>query len=293
MEKRKEEEKEGKWKTVIIYLLFFAGLLCLNYPSLAMLYSQLHQGQVISDYSQKMEEVSDQESEDAWKAARRYNRRLSKQTISNLADAFSETEDKQDTEYQNLLNISGDGIMGMLEIPKINVYLPIFHGTEEKELQRGIGHILGTSLPVGGAGTHVALAGHNGLASAELLTNLDQLEEGDLFYLHILSQDLAYEVDQISIVLPEEISQLEIDREQDYVTLVTCTPYGINSHRLLVRGKRTTYPAEEQIAEQVKVKKYLYQWILEQKVLLISIAGIIIWCLVWIIRKIKKKSGRR
>lgn len=278
-----------KWKAIIIRILFFAGLLCLNYPSLAMLYSQMHQGKVISDYSQKVENVSDEESDNAWKAARKYNQKLARQTVSSVVDAFTQAAEKEDTEYKNLLNLSGDGIMGMLEIPKINVYLPIFHGTEETELRRGVGHILGTSLPVGGTGTHVALAGHNGLASAELLTELDQLEEGDEFYLHVLNQHLAYEVDQILIVLPEEISNLNIDRKQDYVTLVTCTPYGINSHRLLVRGKRTTYQVAENETEQAKVQKYLYQWILEQKVLLISVAGILIWCIVCIIRSIKKR----
>ena len=276
-----------KWLTIVIRILFFGGLLCLNYPSLAMLNSQVHQGEVISDYNEKLENVSDEESEEVLEAARRYNRNLSRQTISNLTGTFTEEEDK-DTEYSNLLNLAGDGIMGMLDIPKINVYLPIFHGTQETELERGIGHIFGTSLPVGGSGTHVGLAGHNGLVSAEIFTELDQLEKGDLFYLHILNQDLAYEVDQISIVLPDEISKLKIEKGQDYVTLVTCTPYGINSHRLLVRGKRIDYPEEEHVQEEVKVKKYLYQWILEQKVLLISVAIVIIWCIVSIIQKVKK-----
>ena len=173
-----------------------------------------------------------------------YNRR---HTVNLIAESAMEETlgESGDEEYDKLLNFLGDGMMGVLEIPKIGERLCIYHGTDETTLLRGVGHIAGSSLPAGGESTHCVLSGHRGLAAARLLTNLDQMEEGDRFYLHVLGEDLAYEVDQILVVLPTEIASLQIAEGEDLCTLVTCTPYAVNTHRLLVRGHRIPYEGEK------------------------------------------------
>ncbi|MCD8396172.1 MAG: class C sortase [Lachnospiraceae bacterium] len=182
------------------------------------------------------------------------------------ADAEYETEEvlsasKADTLYQSLLNPAGDGIMGYLSIPKIDVYLPIYHGTDAEELQKGVGHLYGTSLPAGGEGTHTVLAGHRGLPSAALLTDLDYLEEGDLLYLYILDDVLAYEVTGVEVVEPDETDSLAIQAGEDLITIVTCTPYGINTHRLLVHGSRVEYvPEEEQETVTQVLDLHSFAW---------------------------------
>lgn len=167
--------------------------------------------------------------------------------------------DSDRAEYESLLDVSGTGVMGYVEIPSINVSLPIYHGTDNTILQIGVGHIEGTSLPVGGASTHCAVSGHRGLTSSKLFTDIDQMAEGDTFKLYVLGETLTYEVDQIRIVLPDELNDLKIEEGQDYCTLITCTPYGVNSHRLLIRGHRIANDAQGLIVEDVKQVQPLHE----------------------------------
>lgn len=221
--------KKGSLSTLILILAFLAGLSLLLYPTVSDYWNSLHQSQVIVDYARQVEQMEREKYERLWTEAQDYNRRL--------ADGSASPEDLLE-EYPTLLDPSGNGVMGYLEIPSINCTLPIGHGTDDGVLRNSVGHLDWTSLPVGGQGSHCVLSGHRGLPSAELLTNIDHLEPGDLFYIHTLDRVLQYRVDSIWVVEPTDSSRLQIDPNADYVTLLTCTPYGINSHRLLVRGVR-------------------------------------------------------
>lgn len=240
-EGRTEKVKKKAAKIIACALIFLCGLGVLLYPVFSDLWNQFRQNQLISGYR---EAVSNLEPEDytKWReAAEAYNESLD----PSFRDAFTGDEIDADDPYWDLLNVNGDEIMGYIEIPKISVSLPIYHGTGEDVLQDGIGHLYGTSLPVGGKGTHCVLSGHRGLPSALLFTELDRLEKGDRFYLYVLGETLAYEVDQILVVDPDEVSSLTPDKDGDYVTLLTCTPYGVNTQRLLVRGHRVEEAEEE------------------------------------------------
>lgn len=219
---------------IFFALLFLTGLGVLLYPTISDAWNAYRQNMLITDYEEAVAVlVQDQETyDDIWARARAYNLNLWKKP-----DRFF-MSDEEKTEYESLLNIAGNGIMAYVEIPSIKCALPIYHGTDETVLQTAVGHLEGTSLPVGGEGTHCVLSGHRGLPSAKLFTNLDQLTEGDIFLIRVLNETLTYEVDQICTVLPEEMEELELAEGKDYCTLVTCTPYGVNSHRLLVRGIR-------------------------------------------------------
>lgn len=218
--------------TIILIVILLAGLSLLLYPTVSDYWNKFHQSQAIADYAEAVAELDDETYERLWNEARAYN-----ENLWTKGNRYSFTEEEYQ-EYESLLNVSGNGIMGYIEIASINCYLPIYHGVEETVLQIAVGHIEGTSLPVGGPGSHCVLSGHRGLPSARLFTDLDQLREGDVFVIRVLDETLTYEVDQVHIVLPEEVQDLELVEERDYCTLVTCTPYGINSHRLLVRGHR-------------------------------------------------------
>lgn len=218
--------------TIILSLAFIIGLSLLLYPTLSDYVNSLHQSRAIAGYAEAVAEFSDEEYDQILQEAVEYNTALAKERNTwNLSDA-------EMAKYQSILNIKGTGMMSYIEIPKINCYLPIYHGTEDGTLQKSIGHIPGTSLPVGGASSHCVLSGHRGLPSAKLFSELDRMTEGDLFLIRTLDEVLTYEVDQILIVLPTETDALQIEQGKDYCTLVTCTPYGVNSHRLLVRGHR-------------------------------------------------------
>ena len=236
--------KKKKMSGFIFVLIFFAGLSLLLYPSVANLINKMHGSKAISDYSDSVSELNAEEYEKMIGAAREYNRSL----IHKANPYF--VNDSQKALYEELLNIGGNGVMGYIEIPAISVMLPVYHGTDENTLQKAVGHLDWTSLPVGGESSHCVLSGHRGLPSAMLFTNLDKLVEGDVFMLRVLNEVLTYEVDQILIVLPQNSSDLQIALGEDYCTLVTCTPYGINSHRLLVRGHRIE---NEESAESVRV----------------------------------------
>ena len=218
--------------TVLLVLALLVGAALLLYPTASDYWNSFHQSQAIATYAEEVAGLTTVDYEKVWLSAVAYNERM-----SAAGNPFILSEEQWE-EYLKELNVSGSGIMGYIEIPKIECSLPIYHGTDESVLQIAIGHIEGTSLPVGGAGTHCALSGHRGLPSAKLFTHLDQLSEGDVFMLRVLNETLTYEVDQIHIVLPQEVDDLAVVPGRDFCTLVTCTPYGINSHRLLVRGKR-------------------------------------------------------
>lgn len=233
-------------------LLFLVGFGVLSYPTISDQWNTYRQSRLISTYEAAVAEMEPEDYSREWEAAWRFNDTLEKNNL--YGDAFGASEgDLKDTEYWKILNAAKDGIMGYLSIPKINIRLGIYHGTGEDVLQTGVGHLDGTKLPIGGESTHSVLAAHRGLPSARLFTDVDQLERGDRFYIHILDEILAYEVDQILPMVDKDdmdtLSEaLQITEGEDYVTLFTCTPYGVNSHRLLVRGTRVPYEGEEEIA---------------------------------------------
>ena len=216
---------------IILILIFLVGLSVMLYPTVSDYVNQKNQSRAVASYSEEVENLSDVDYQAYFDAADDYNRRL-----AETPDAFYRPEEVSG--YTDTLDVSGTGIMGYITIPKIGVELPVYHGTSDGVLQVAAGHLEGSSLPVGGAGTHAVISAHRGLPSAKLFTNLDELEVGDTFTITVLDRVLTYEVDQISIVLPTETDLLQPVEDKDYVTLMTCTPYGINTHRLLVRGKR-------------------------------------------------------
>lgn len=229
--------------TILLFVVMFVGLALMLYPPFADYYNSSRAFRTIATYTERIE--SDAADYTAyWEAAEAYNEMLSTQTINMRMYMAHQLRD----EYNSLLNIDGSGMMGIMEIPEIAVTLPIYHSTSDVVLQVAIGHLEGTSLPTGTPGTHSAFSAHRGLPSAKLFTNLDQLTYGDVFTLRVLDRILTYEIDQILIVLPHEIESLEIEPGKDYCTLVTCTPYGINSHRLLIRGHRVENSTAAQAA---------------------------------------------
>ena len=226
------KKKNNNWTTVFLVLLLLAGVSLLLYPSLSDYWNSMHQTRAIASYAETVSQLDTAQYDEMWKAAQDYNRSLAQRET-----AFALT-DEQKAAYESLLDVSGLGVMGYIEIPGIDCSLPIYHGTEESVLQVAVGHLEWSNLPVGGEGTHCVLSRHRGLPSAKLFTNLDKLAVGDTFLLRVLDEVLTYEVDQILIVEPEQVDALGIVPGEDYCTLVTCTPYGINTHRLLVRGHR-------------------------------------------------------
>lgn len=221
-----------KKSTLFLIAVFLTGISLLLYPAVSEYWNSFHQSRAIAAYTRQVSSMNGQSTRQLLEEARAYNRQLWEQ------EDPLRPEQEAHQRYEGLLNVSGNGIMGYIEIPAIQVFLPVYHGVGETVLQVGAGHIEGTSLPVGGPGTHCALSGHRGLPSARLFTDLDQLEIGDIFTLNVLDQVLTYQVDQIQIVEPEDVSGLALEEGQDLCTLVTCTPYGVNTHRLLVRGRR-------------------------------------------------------
>ena len=226
------KKKKRNSSTVLLALVFLAGLSLMLYPVVSNYLNTRVQSGVVSGYQQYVQETNTEEHIRMISHAKQYN-----QMLLERDNSFTLTEDLQQR-YNALLNLSGNGMMGYVEIPCIDVRWPIYHGTEENVLQQAVGHIEWTSLPVGGESSHCVISGHRGLPTADLLTHIDRMRLGDRFYIHVLGQELEYRVDQIEVVLPSDTSLLTIEEGKDYVTLLTCTPYGINSHRLLVRGSR-------------------------------------------------------
>lgn len=282
---------------LFIVIIFLAGISIVIYPVASNLIYEKNQSHVLAQYDETMEQMEQEELDEELQAAQEYNRSLL-ESEAFLTDPFDPelVLDPTVEPYASLLNVEGDGIMGYVEIPKISVNLPIYHGTTAQVLEQGIGHLQNTSLPVGGESTHTVLTGHTGLAGKRLFTDLSQLEVEDVFYLHVLGDTLAYQVEAIYIVEPDQTEYLVVESGRDLVTLVTCHPYGINTHRLLVRGTRIPY---EQALEQQQIQGDTPQgtsvWEKEyQKAIVICLAfyiplTIIVACV--LLRRRKKQSG--
>jgi sortase A len=270
--------------TIILILIFLVGLSVMLYPSVSDAVNRKHQSRAVAGYAEEVEQLSDADYQTYFDAADAYNRQL-----NTTPNAFYKPD--LVSGYAQTLDISGTGIMGYITIPKISVELPIYHGTDEGVLQVAAGHLEGSSLPVGGAGTHAVISAHRGLPSAKLFTNLDELEVGDRFTITVLNRVLTYEVDQISIVLPTEVDQLLPTEGMDYVTLMTCTPYGINTHRLLVRGKRVeTTESQKHIrvaADAFRIEPIIVAPILAIPMLLAALVGVLV------APHLRKRSKRR
>ena len=260
--------------TMILILILVVGLSLMLYPSFPNWWNEAHQSRAIAAYSQEVSKLDENRYDELWQQAWEYNRSLVGRENVYLLD------DSQKAEYERLLDVSGMGIMGYIEIPSINVSLPIYHGTEESVLQVAVGHLEWTSLPVGGESTHCVLSGHRGLPSAKLFTDLDRLVVGDRFRLGVLDQVLTYEVDQILIVEPQDTEALLIEEGKDLCTLVTCTPYSINTHRLLVRGHRVETEIDAKnvrvTSDAIQIEPYLVAPVVAAPILLVLLLGLLI-----------------
>ncbi len=266
--------------TIILTLILIAGLSLLLYPTVSDYWNSLHQSRAIASYDEAVASLEEEDYEEYWNKAVVYNAELWKR-----ANRYYPSDEERE-EYNSMLNISGNGIMGYIQIPSIDVSLPIYHGVDEAILQVAVGHIEASSLPVGGEGSHCVLSGHRGLPSARLFTDLDQLAEGDLFLLKVLNETLTYQVDQIRIVLPEEVGDLDLIRGKDYCTLVTCTPYGINTHRLLVRGIRI-----DNLTDTTIIRVAPDATLLDPKLVAPAIAiPMLLVLLIWLLIKYRKKK---
>ena len=228
-----QKKSKDNFLTNVLVFILIIGLSLLLYPTVSDYWNSFHQSEAVAGYVQKVQDMGQDKKDKMLADAKAYNQTLAKGVMPDLNLSNAEK-----SVYNKTLDVTGTGIMAYVEIPKINTTLPIYHGTDDAILQVAVGHIPGTSLPVGGKGTHAVISGHRGLPSAKLFTDIDRLVDGDTFMIQVLDETLTYEVDQILTVLPDDVSALAIDPNQDYVTLVTCTPYGVNSHRLLVRGHR-------------------------------------------------------
>jgi sortase A len=285
-----------KISTVLFGLIFLIGFGILIYPTVSNQWNTYRQNQLINSYEKVLSDMKPEDFTKEWEMARSFNDAVKQNNISG--DVFGKTsEELAGSEYWKILNIAGDGVMGYLSIPKINVKLAIYHGTGDDILQTGIGHLSGTSLPIGGESTHSIVAAHRGLPSARLFTDADQMEKGDKFYIHVLDQVFAYQVDQIlPMVKKDDYATLDkalrIEEGQDYVTLFTCTPYGVNSHRLLVRGTRIPYNGEEDTADTASDSMLKS---VQNYYMLYLILGLSVTLLIILIMKIlfKRKGSRR
>lgn len=267
-------KKKSNAANIILVLILLLGLSLLLYPSFSNWWNSMHQSRAIASYSEQVAQIDEAQYETLWEAAYSYNRSMTERFNSYLLS------EEQQAQYRQLLNIGGNGVMGYIEIPKLGVSLPVYHGTDAAVLQVAVGHLEWTSLPVGGESSHCVLSGHRGLPSARLFTDLDQLADGDIFMLRILNEVLTYEVDQILIVEPYDTESLQIEEGQDFCTLVTCTPYGVNSHRLLVRGHRVENMEEAKVvrvtADAIQIEPMIVAPIVAMPILLVLLIGLMI-----------------
>lgn len=260
MSRNKKRKNSNLLRYVLIFVLFIASFGLMAYPFISNYIFENRADGIIKTVKESTDKIDKNEYKEELKKAYVYNEKLSTGHIQ-LKDPFVENLlEEENAEYMSLLNMNDSGVMGVIEIPCIDVSLPIYHGTSEKVLESGAGHLEGTALPVGGAGTHSVITGHTGLSSAKLFTDLTQLVEGDIFFLQIMNEQLAYQVDNISVVKPEDLDKIQMEKGRDLCTLVTCTPYGINSHRLLVRGTRIDYKEAEKKPEAFVKKKTESKW---------------------------------
>lgn len=283
-------KKKGKItiKDIIRLIVLLVAFAVLLYPTYSSYLNEKNSSKVVSNYDEESVKLSKADKEKMLEDAREYNQEM----LGNidLIDPFSQTNTEIDERYESLLNVDGSGMMGYVRIPKINVELPIYHGTSESVLQAGVGHFWGTSLPIGGESTHTVLTGHRGLPTKTLFTNMDKMEVGDVFYIKVLDETLAYEVDQILTVLPEDTEALSIVPGEDYATLVTCTPFAINTHRLLVRGHRIPYEEANEKEPDENIKPELS---FTAKVLIATIIVIFIGLIAAIIYSIRDRKRRK
>lgn len=281
--------KKSKLKKIIIniaiLLLFLAGIGIMIYPTFSDFMARRNYTAAITNYEDEVQELSDETVDAEIEAANAYNAEVKQ--ISAIP--FGSKEFISDSRYQELLNVGG--MMGRIRIPEIDVDLPIYHGSSEEVLRKGVGHLMGTSLPVGGSGTHVSLTGHSGLPSAKLFTDLSKMVVGDVFYIDTLNLTLAYQVDQILVIEPDDIKDLQIVKDRDLVTLITCTPYGVNSHRLLVRGTRIAYEPEPG-EDQRQVVSFSLKRLIMNNLLWIA-AAVIVTLVVIIIVIVRRRRQRR
>ena len=299
----RRRKKKRRWLRNLLFLIIFLfGAGVMFYPMFSDLWNNYRNEQLSSSYTKAVETLKPEDFSAIWEEARAFN---AEHTVNTIVDAFDEETNDYvlSHPYDQVLDPAGNGIMGYVEIPKINVKIAIYHGTGTEALENGCGHIEGTSLPIGGVGTHAVLSAHRGLPSAKLFTDLDQIEVGDLFLVTVLDAKLAYRVDQILTVLPEETEALAIEPGRDLVTLVTCTPYGVNSHRLLVRGERTEYVEEEAERKPAVIlrnplegtdqaERFLAIGLMTFLAVMILL-GILLKILDWRKRRKKRRAGRR
>ncbi len=259
--------------TKVLIAVLLAGVSLLLYPTVSNYWNSFHQSRAIGSYVGKVEEMDNDTYAEAWRNAERFN-----EMIYNKHGFFSLSEEER-AAYYSLLNLSHDGVMGYVNIPSLRLSMVVYHGIDETVLQIGAGHIEGTSLPVGGVNTHAAISGHRGLVSAKLFSNLNELVKGDIFTLNVLDATLTYEVDQILIVEPDQTDAIRVQEGKDYCTLITCTPYGINSHRLLVRGHRIDNPNDISArvgADAMQIDPMLVAPVLALPLLLILLIGLFV-----------------
>ncbi|MBQ0001186.1 MAG: class C sortase [Clostridiales bacterium] len=294
--KKRRRKRRPLWQDILFLLGFFVGAVVYLYPDISDSWNYYRDQQLIASYSEAVEAMDPETFDKEWADARAYNEQ---HTVNVIADAFEDEDYILTHPYDTLLNPAGNMVMGYIDIPKINIQLSIYHGVGKEALEKGVGHIEGTSLPIGGLNTHAVLSAHRGLPSALLFTDLDQLGEGDRFFITVLNEKLAYEVDQINVVLPDdpEVQNLiALEEDKDLITLITCTPYGVNTHRLLVRGHRV---AMEEAAETTEItddnsaeSAEAYRAELN-RIRLIKIVGMggffILVFLIWIITRLTRK----
>ncbi len=276
----------NKIRIILFILLMLIGAGILLYPTISNFWNEYLHHRMINAYSDEVSELSDEEKDKLLEDAIEYNRQ---HKVNTIMDAFSDENEYVLTHpYDTMLAVDDTGMMCYLEIPRLSEKMVVFHGVAAKTLEKGVGHIEGTSLPVGGESTHTVMSAHRGLPSAKLFTDLDQIVVGDQFYIHVLDEHLAYEVDQINTVLPEEVSLLDIVPGQDLATLVTCTPYGVNTHRLLVRGHRVPYVPPEEPTETIWDKLSQLQFAIIT--LILALQAALIAYIIFRIRRKKKKT---
>ena len=284
--KRKQNKRRFSVSTMLLVVILLAGIGVMLYPSVSDWWNSMHATRAIANYVEAVDSMSEQAKEEIIEAARQYNKSLANGANFNVSD-------EKYAEYEKILDISGTGIMGYIQIPSINVNLPVYHGTEETVLQIAVGHIAGSSFPVGGKRTHCILSGHRGLPSAVLFTDLDKMKKGDHFLLHVLDDTLCYQVDKITVVEPDDTEALMADQDQDLATLLTCTPYGVNSHRLLVRGRRIPY---EEVGDEMVAASAFTGPSLHTNYLLWVIVGLLTTgafiLLLYVFDRRQKRSGR-
>ena len=292
---KKEKRITDKITLIVSILFILLGTIIFLYPTISNYLAEKNQVEIIREYEEMVVQINENQINQEMQKAQTYNENLSGEPVH---DPFVEGSGYALPEnYTEVLNLAKDGVMAYIEIPKISVYLPIYHGTSNEVLEKGVGHIQSTSIPIGGISTHSVLTGHTGLPSAELFTRLDELVVGDIFYIHVLNEVLTYKIYETKVILPDEIDELQITSGRDLVTLVTCTPYGVNTHRLLVKAERTEY--EEYVTDEKEIntdnsnsenkeeKNYYIEGI---KIgILIFIVIIIIMIIIFIIKKKKSK----